>query len=233
AHAVNAGIKPELTRTSGEIRDFYWIEKDDPSEAADIMLRMITDRIPARFGYDPVRDVQLLCPMNRGECGTLEMNRHLQALLNPGEKPQFQIGDRTFKEGDKVMQIANNYDKNVFNGDMGFLTSVDLGKRAFRVDFDGVSVEYSFDDADQITLAYAVTVHKSQGSEYPVVVMPLLSSHFVMLQRNLLYTGMTRAKKLMILVGSTKAVSMAVRNFVREPRHSLLFTKLQTKVRLP
>lgn len=233
AHAVNAGVKPELTRTSGEIRDFYWIEKDEPAEAADIILRMITDRIPARFGYDPVRDVQLLCPMNRGECGTIEMNRRLQELLNPGEKPQFLIGDRMFKVGDKVMQIANNYDKNVFNGDMGFLTDIDLGKRAFRVDFDGVSVEYSFDDADQITLAYAVTVHKSQGSEYPVVVMPLLSSHFMMLQRNLLYTGMTRAKKLMILVGSTKAVSMAVRNFVREPRHSLLFTKLQTKVRLP
>ena len=161
------------------------------------------------------------------------MNRRLQELLNPGEKPQILIGDRMFKVGDKVMQIANNYDKNVFNGDMGFLTDIDLGKRAFRVDFDGVGVEYSFDDADQITLAYAVTVHKSQGSEYPVVVMPLLSSHFMMLQRNLLYTGMTRAKKLMILVGSTKAVSMAVRNFVREPRHSLLFTKLQTKVRLP
>ncbi len=229
AHAVNSGILPELNRSSG-LRDFYWIEKDDPAETADILVRMIGERIPARFGYDPVRDIQLLCPMNKGANGTAEMNRILQNLLNPGEKRQFQAGDKLFREGDKVMQITNNYDKNVFNGDTGYLTSIQPGSKKFTVDYDGVEAEYSFEDADQITLAYAVTVHKSQGSEYPVVLMPLLSSHFMMLQRNLLYTGMTRAKKLMILVGSKRAVSMAVRNTVQEPRHSLLLSKLQTKI---
>lgn len=236
AHAVNAGIMPERTRAAaGDVsRDFYWIEKDDSVETADILVRMISGRIPERFGFDPMRDIQLLCPMNRGASGTIEMNRVLQNILNPGDsKPQFMIGEHTYKVGDKVMQIANNYDKNVFNGDTGFITSIHLPGKKFTVDFDGMSVEYTFEDADQIVLAYAVTVHKSQGSEYPVVLMPLLSSHFMMLQRNLLYTGMTRAKKLMILVGDPRAVSMAVRNFVREPRHSLLLPKLQTKVKLP
>jgi len=232
AHAVNAGILPELTHSaSAGPRDFYWIEKEEPEDAADVILRMIAERIPARFGFDPVRDIQLLCPMNRGVDGTNAMNNALQDLLNPGDKPFFTFGERKFKVGDKVMQTANNYDKNVFNGDTGYIIFIDTHDRKFTVDFDGFVVDYSFDDADQITLAYAVTVHKSQGSEYPVVLMPLLSRHFMMLQRNLLYTGMTRAKKLMILVGSKKAISMAVRNFVREPRHSLLLPKLQSKVR--
>ncbi len=225
AHAVNAGILPELNRNAG-IRDFYWIEKDDPAEAADVLIRMIGERIPGRFGFDPLRDIQLLCPMNRGLCGTIEMNNTLQALLNPGEKAEFRFGERLFKTGDKVMQITNNYDKNVFNGDTGYLVRIQPGSKKFFVDYDGTEVEYSFDDADQITLAYAVTVHKAQGCEYPVVLMPLLSSHFMMLQRNLLYTGMTRAKRLMILVGSKRAVSMAVRNAIQEPRHSLLLDKL-------
>ena len=230
AHAVNGGILPKMQQTDvAGLTDFYWIEKDEAAEAADIIKRMIVERIPARFGFDPVKDVQLLCPMNRGEDGTIEMNRTLQALLNVGEKPAFKVGEREFKLDDKVMQIANNYDKNVFNGDTGYIVSIDTEERLFKVDYDGMEVEYSFDDTDQLTLAYAVTVHKAQGSEFPVVLMPLLSRHYMMLQRNLLYTGMTRAKKLMILVGSKRAVSMAVRNFVREPRHSLLLPKLQAR----
>lgn len=231
AHAVNAGVMPELSSGAADgTRDFYWIEKEDPDAAADVIVRMMTERIPARFGFDPVRDIQLLCPMNRGADGTVEMNRNLQELLNPGEKPSFSFGERRFKVGDKIMQTANNYDKNVFNGDTGFIADIDEEARTFTADFDGMRADYSFDDADQITLAYAVTVHKSQGSEYPAVLMPLLPHHFMMLQRNLLYTGMTRAKKLMVLIGSGKAISMAVRNFVREPRHSLLLPKLQSQV---
>lgn len=227
AHEVNAGIVPQAVggNSKNELRDFYWIEKDEPAEAAAIMLRMIAERIPARFGFDPVRDVQMLTPMNRGDVGTLAMNKALQALLNGGDRASFSCGEQLFKVGDKVMQTANNYDKGVFNGDTGILTSVDTQNRSFQINYDGQNVEYSFEDADQIVLAYAVTVHKSQGSEFPVVVMPLLSQHYMMLQRNLLYTGMTRAKRLMILVGSRRAVAMAVRNAKSDVRYSLLYEK--------
>ncbi len=226
AHQVNAGQIPRIP-ANGELQDFYWIEKEDPAEAADVLVRLIKDRIPARFGFDPVKDVQLLCPMNRGDDGTQAMNKTLQKLLNQNENNSFEHGEREFRMGDKVMQVANNYDKNVFNGDMGYITDIDQHGRTFAVDYDGQTAEYSFDDADQIVHAYAVTVHKSQGCEFPAVVMTLLPGHYMMLQRNLLYTGMTRAKKLMILVGSKKAVSMAVRNSVREPRYSLLLQKLK------
>lgn len=233
AHAVNAGILPERPRPNEGITDFYWIEKDDPEETADVIERLIADRIPARFGFDPVRDIQLLCPMNRGASGTFAMNTRLQELLNPNPVSQgFMSGERRFLCGDKVMQTVNNYDKAVFNGDMGFLQSVEYGENSFTVNYDGREVEYAFDDADQLVQAYAVTVHKSQGCEFPAVVMPMLSQHYMMLQRNLLYTGITRAKKLMILVGSYKAVSMAVRNSVRTPRYSLLLDKLKREVPL-
>ena len=163
--------------------------------------------------------------MNRGSCGTVQLNERLQALLNP-EKAGFRSGERIFHVGDKVMQISNNYDKGVFNGDMGVILSIHHAESTFKVRYDLNDVEYNFTEAVQLNPAYAVTVHKSQGSEFPVVVMPLLTQHFMMLQRNLLYTGMTRAKKLMILIASRKAVGMAVRNFVREPRHTLLRERL-------
>lgn len=231
AHAVNAGFLPERPKTNEGIRDFYWIEKDDPEETADVIERLIADRIPARFGLDPVRDIQLLCPMNRGVAGTIAMNTRLQEILNPSANDKFFMsGERKFLCGDKVMQTVNNYDKNVFNGDMGFLQTVEYGENRFVVNYDGREVEYAFEDADQLVPAYAVTVHKSQGCEFPAVVMPMLSQHYMMLQRNLLYTGITRAKKLMILVGSYKAVSMAVRNAVRTPRYSLLLDKLKREV---
>ena len=230
AHDVNNGVVPRLPRREKDAQaDFYWIEKDAPEDAADVIERMITDRIPRRFGLDPVRDVQLLCPMNRGTVGTLAMNERLQEKLNPEKKFVFHSLGRTFKSGDKVMQIVNNYDKNVFNGDMGFLGRIDFKEETFQVRYEsGPVVEYRFEEAEQIVPAYAVTVHKSQGCEFPAVVMPLLSQHYMMLQRNLLYTGITRARSLMVLVGSRKAVSMAVRNAVREPRYSLLLEKLIT-----
>ena len=208
AHDVNCGVLPPLARrVRTEMSDFYWIEKEDPEEAADIVRRLVSERIPRRFGLDPMTDIQVLSPMNRGSCGTIALNASLQELLNPSTKLQFRNGERIFRLGDKVMQISNNYDKGVFNGDMGRISAIRYAERNFSVQFDTENVTYEFPEADQLTLSYAVTIHKSQGSEFPAVVIPLLSQHFMMLQRNLLYTGMTRAKHLMILVGSEKAVA--------------------------
>lgn len=228
AHAVNSGMMPPVARNrrNAPVTDFYWIEKDDPEDAASIIERMVCERIPARFGLDSMNDIQVLSPMNKGNCGTVALNARLQELLNKNVKMQFKHGDRVFKLGDKVMQIANNYDKGVFNGDMGRIASINFEDRQFTVKFDTEKVTYEFLEADQLTLSYAVTIHKSQGSEFPAVVIPMLTQHYVMLQRNLLYTGMTRAKRLMILVASEKAVSMAVRNAVLEPRYSLLGERL-------
>ncbi len=188
--------------------------------------RLVCDRIPNRFGLNAMNDIQVLSPMNKGSCGTVALNAALQELLNPEAKLQFRHGERLFKLGDKVMQISNNYDKGVFNGDMGRICAINYTDKQFSVKFDSESITYEFLEADQLSLSYAVTIHKSQGSEFPAVVIPLLTQHFVMLQRNLLYTGMTRAKRLMILIGSEKAVGMAVRNSVREPRYSLLNERL-------
>ena len=168
--------------------------------------------------------------MNRGVCGTIQLNERLQTLINP-EKAGFRSGERIFHAGDKVMQTSNNYDKGVFNGDMGVILSIHHAESTFKVRFDIGDIEYNFSEAVQLSPAYAVTVHKSQGSEFPAVVMPVLTQHFMMLQRNLLYTGITRAKKLMVLIGSRKAVGMAVRNFVREPRHTLLPVRLKEAFR--
>lgn len=228
AHDVNHGLMPPVaqSRRSAPVTDFYWIEKDDPDEAADIIRRLVCERIPRRFGLNPMTDIQVLSPMNKGSSGTVALNAALQELLNPDAKMQFRHGERLFKLGDKVMQITNNYDKGVFNGDMGRICAINYADKTFSVKFDSESVRYEFLEADQLTLSYAVTIHKSQGSEFPAVVIPLLTQHFVMLQRNLLYTGMTRAKRLMVLVGSEKAVGMAVRNSIREPRYSLLNERL-------
>jgi len=228
AHAVNHGKLPELPPPSDkhELRDFYWIEQEDPEAALDQIIRMVTERIPQRFEMDPMRDIQVLSPMNRGSCGTININTMLQEHLNGGHKPQFKIGDRIFKIGDRVMQTSNNYDKSVFNGDMGRISAIDQQGKTFTVTYDLRPVEYDLTETDQLTLAYAITVHKSQGSEFPAVVIPLLNQHYMMLQRNLLYTAMTRARKLLVLVGSRKAVSMAVNNATREPRFTLLRQRL-------
>ena len=227
AHDVNQGIIPRIPAGDRNTpADFYWIEKEDPAEVSSLIEQMVLQRIPARFGLDPARDIQIITPMNRGSCGTVELNTLLQNRINP-EKNGFRSGEKVFHVGDKVMQISNDYDKGVFNGDMGFITAVRHGDSTFMVQFDQGVIPYAFSDARELNLAYAVTVHKSQGSEFPAVIMPLLNGHYMMLQRNLLYTGMTRAKKLMILIGSAKAVSMAVRNTVKSPRFSLLLPRLQ------
>ena len=228
AHRVNRGQLPEnLPLRPGELTDFYWIEQDDPDRAVELIEKMVAERIPARFGLDPVNDVQILTPMNRGSCGTIALNARMQALLNGGDRPQFKLGERIFRSGDKIMQIANNYEKSVFNGDFGRLGRIRFKEKMFHVMFDdGRLVEYRFEEAEQLSPAYAVTVHKSQGSEFPAVVLPFLTQHYMMLQRNLLYTAMTRAKRLLVLIGSVRAVRMAVENARLEPRFSLLAERL-------
>jgi exodeoxyribonuclease V alpha subunit len=228
AHCVNRGTMPDLRAVpSAQLVDFYWVDQEDPDRAADIIARMVTDRIPQRFGLNPLSDVQVLAPMHRGSCGAQSLNELLQQRLNPGPKPQFQIGERRFRSGDRVMQTVNNYDKGVFNGELGQIVHVDSKNKTFRVTFDVGPVDYDFHDATQIQLAYAVTVHKSQGSEFPCVVMPVLTQHYIMLQRNLVYTGMTRARRLLVMVGTRKALAIAIRNDRPQLRWSRLCARIQ------
>ena len=231
AHRVNAGQLPEKPLPGADgLSDFYWIEQDDPDRAAALIETLVTERIPERFHLDPMQDIQVLTPMNRGECGTVVLNEKLSARLREKETESFQFGSTVFKLGDRIMQNANNYDKNVFNGDLGQIIKMDTNARNFTVCFDSERfVTYNFDEADQLKPAYAITIHKSQGSEFPAVVIPLLNQHFVMLRRNLLYTGMTRAKKLLILIGSRRAVEIAVHNTRIRPRYSLLAKRLAAK----
>ena len=226
AHAVNAGKLPALDNRAP---DFFWIEQEDPLAVRDLIGRLVTERIPRRFNLDKKQDIAVLTPMNRGECGTIALNEYLGNLLNPGEMiPGFQHGSRSFRRGDKVMQITNNYDKNVFNGDIGILREIYNSKKKFFVRFeDGREVEYSFDEAGQLVRAYAITVHKSQGCEFPAVVLTLLNAHYMMLQRHLVYTAMTRAKKLLVMVGSRRALELAVGNFRGEVRYSKLAERLR------
>jgi exodeoxyribonuclease V alpha subunit len=209
AHAVNHGEMPE-SAPAGQ-GDFYFVEADEPSAVLDRIVTMVRDRIPARFGLDPFRGVQVLTPMNRSELGTVQLNVRLQAILNPPRGgPEVERFGWTFRAGDKVMQMQNDYDKDVFNGDIGRVSAIDTHEQELTVEFDGRPVVYDFGELDELALAYACTIHKAQGSEYPAVVMPLHTQHFVMLQRNLLYTAITRGKRLVALVGSRKALATAV-----------------------
>jgi exodeoxyribonuclease V alpha subunit len=217
AHSVNAGRLPDLDPPPGEgpaRSDFYFVSRDDPAVARDTVVELVAERIPARFGFDPVAGVQVLTPMHRGELGTMALNAALQARLNPARDGvrETRRGDRAFRAGDKVMQVRNDYDKDVFNGDIGVVREVgDDGRLTVEL-LDGRKATWEAGELDQLVHAYAVSVHKSQGSEYPAVVIPLVTQHYMMLQRNLLYTGITRGKRLVVLVGSRKAIGMAVRN---------------------
>ena len=228
AHKVNRGMKLAMPNQDKKIEsDFYWIQQEDPDTIYNVLQKLLLERIPQKFKFHPVDDVQILTPMNRGSCGGQSLNEFLQKILNPGAKPSFRYGEKLFKLHDKVMQCSNNYDKNVFNGDMGKICAVNPDKKNFFIRFDdGNVVEYNFDEADQIIHAYAVTVHKSQGSEFKVVIMLLLGQHFVMQQRNLLYTGMTRAKKLLVLIGGEKSVNHAIFCNKQQVRYSLLHKRL-------
>jgi exodeoxyribonuclease V alpha subunit len=200
AHRINEGIFADLRRPEGE-SDFYFVEADDPETAVPRIVELVKTRIPRRFGLDPIQDIQVLCPMNRGGVGARSLNIELQAALNPAGERKVERFGWVFAPGDKVMQIENDYDKEVYNGDIGYVLNVDLDEGELTVSFDGRSVTYGFGELDTLVPAYAVIIHKSQGSEYPAVVIPVLTQHYAMLQRNLLYTGITRGKRLVVLVG--------------------------------
>ncbi len=227
AHRVNAGQMPEFKPSSGD-SDFYFIERDEPDAIQGVLLDMVTHRIPHKFGMDPVGDIQVLTPMHRGSLGVAEINRRLQEVLNPNAGEGIERFGWTFLPGDKVLQTRNNYDKDVFNGDIGRVCKIDHAESQLVVEFDsGQRVEYGFDELDELTPAYAITIHKSQGSEFPAVVIPLATQHYLMLQRNLLYTGITRGRKLVVLIGQKKALAMAVHTVRESKRCTALALRLQ------
>jgi exodeoxyribonuclease V alpha subunit len=221
AHRINEGHMPDLSKPVSQ-SDFYFVPAEDPDQAVMRILDMVKTRIPKRFGLDPIRDVQVLCPMNRGGVGARSLNIELQAVLNPAGENKVERFGSTFTPGDKVMQIENDYDKEVYNGDIGYVKDIDVNEGEMTATFDGRAVTYLFGELDTLILAYAATIHKSQGSEYPAVIIPLLTQHYAMLQRNLLYTGMTRGKQLVVLVGQRKAVAIAVKNVSGRRRWSKL-----------
>ena len=221
AHRINEGITPDLGKPEGE-SDFYFVPADDPETAVPRILELVRTRIPRRFGLHPVHDIQVLCPMNRGGVGARSLNVELQAALNPAGERKVERFGWTFAPGDKVMQIENDYDREVYNGDIGRIEDVDPEMGEVTARFDDRIAAYGFGELDALVPAYATTIHKSQGSEYPGVVIPLMTQHYVMLQRNLLYTGVTRGKRLVVLVGQRKAVAIAVKAATGRRRWSKL-----------
>jgi exodeoxyribonuclease V alpha subunit len=232
AHDINRGEVPDLDSPAGATADFYFINRDDPDAARETIVELVAERIPQRFGLDAIANVQVLAPMHRGELGTQTLNHALQERLNPstGDANELRRGERAFRRGDKVMQLKNDYDKSVFNGDIGVILSVDREENALRVEFDGRIAGYQRNELDQLQHAYAISIHKSQGSEYAAVVIPIATQHFMMLQRSLLYTAVTRGKKLVVLVGSKRAVSMAVRNADARKRYTWFAERVRAAV---
>jgi exodeoxyribonuclease V alpha subunit len=221
AHRVNQGRMPVFEKNSS---DFFLFSENDPQKAADWVIDIVANRLNARFGYDSHRDVQVLSPMHRGEAGVKELNRRLQEALNPGtrHKKETRLGERVFRVGDRIMQVRNNYEKGIFNGDIGIISAIDLENQAVEISIDENRIPYDYAELDELELAYAISIHKSQGSEFPVVVIPLLTQHYMMLQRNLLYTAITRARQKVVLVGSKKAIAMAVKNDKTAQRNTRL-----------
>lgn len=226
AHRINQGKMPLFPKGA---TDFFLFNQDNPEEAADLIVDIVQRRIPRRFGLDPLNEIQVLSPMYRGAVGVAHLNQRLQEALNPvaPNKPEYRLAGRLFRVGDKLMQIRNNYDKEVYNGDIGRLTHINITMREMTVVFDDRPVRYAFEESDELTHAFAISVHKSQGSEYPAVVVPIMTTHYVMLQRNLLYTAVTRARKLVVLVGTKRAIAIAVRNNRVHERHTALAQRLR------
>ncbi len=230
AHKIRRGEFPELLVPTGEVRaDCYFLEVEDPEDAARLIVNAVGKSLPKRFGLDPVADIQVLCPMNRGVVGATNLNARLQDALNPQRAglAGVSVGARTFRVGDKAIQLRNNYDKQVFNGDMGIVDAIDPEEQTLTLRTVEVPIEYDFSDLNELALAFAITVHKSQGSEFPAVVVPIMTTHFPMLQRNLLYTALTRAKRVAVLVGQRKAIAMALRNADVDKRFTRLKERLQ------
>jgi exodeoxyribonuclease V alpha subunit len=221
AHRLNQGLMLDLTSPASDT-DFYFVPAEDPETAVRRILELVKIRIPKRFGLNPTRDIQVLCPMQRGGVGARSLNIELQGALNPAGERKVERFGWTFAPGDKVMQIENDYDKEVYNGDIGYIDDVDPEAGELTASFDGRPVTYGFGELDTLVPAYAATIHKSQGSEYPAVVIPVMTQHYTMLQRNLLYTGITRGKRLVVLVGQKKAIAIAVRNVSGRRRWSKL-----------
>jgi exodeoxyribonuclease V alpha subunit len=226
AHRINQGEMPLFPQTA---RDFFLFSESDPQKAADWVLNLVSQRIPAKFGFSSSTEIQVLSPMHRGSAGVAELNQRLQAELNPPErsKAEHRHSGRLFRSGDRVMQIRNNYDLQVFNGDLGRIQQINAEDQVLQVEYEGRSVEYDFSMLDELVHAYAISIHKSQGSEFPVVVIPLLNQHYMMLQRNLIYTAVTRARKLVVLVGSKQAIWTAVQNDRIQQRNTRLAQRLK------
>jgi exodeoxyribonuclease V alpha subunit len=229
AHKINGGLMPSLRSSREKLDDFYFIEQEDPEEVLKLIVELTRERIPRRFGLDPVDDIQVLTPMHKGTVGAGNLNDRLQKALNPAEGGMSR-GGRNFLVNDKVMQIRNDYDKEVFNGDIGRITRIDAEAQEVTIAFDGREVAYDFTDLDEVVLAYAVSVHKSQGSEYPAVIIPILTQHYVLLQRNLIYTAVTRGRKLVVMVGTRKALAIGVRNDKTQKRYTCLAYRLGRSV---
>ncbi len=224
---VNSGQMPNLRPPESQ-SDFYFVQAEEPDKAMECLVHVVTERIPQRFGFNPINDIQVLTPMNRGDLGARNLNQLLQAKLNPPQdgKPQVERFGYCYRMGDKVLQTENDYNKDVFNGDLGIVAKVDLGESELSVDYDGRVVVYDFGELDELVPAYAMSIHKSQGSEFPAVVIPVHTQHYMMLQRNLLYTGITRGKRLVVLVGMPKAVAIAVKRADAVKRYSALRSRL-------
>ena len=227
AHRINQGEFPILKEMSKDERtDFYFIEEEDPEKILSKIVMLASERIPKHFGFHPIRDIQVMTPMHRGVIGVTHLNDELQKAMNP-DRPGINCGSKIFRVGDKVMQMTNNYDKDVFNGDIGWISKINEEDREIVIDFEGRLVTYDYSDLDELALAYAISVHKSQGSEYPAVIVPMSTQHYLLLQRNLLYTAITRAKKLVVLIGTKKALAIAIRNNKPQLRCTYLAQRLR------
>lgn len=226
AHKINKGENPDLR--GGKDSNFFFIEQEESQGVIDTIVKLCTKRLPQYYKVNPIKDIQILTPMQRSETGAANLNTVLQAALNKNTL-HLKRGATEYRLNDKVMQIRNNYDKEVFNGDVGFISDIDLEERTLKVTFDEREIEYEALELDELVLAYATTIHKAQGSEYPIVVMPLTFSHYVMLQRNLIYTGITRAKKVVVLVGNRQAIYVAVKNNEVKNRNTKLAERLQSE----
>lgn len=227
AHRINSGKMPRLKYELADMSDFYFVSANSPEEIQAKLLTVVGDRIPKRFNLDPVRQIQVLTPMNRGSLGTRALNVILKNTLNQTTQPEIQRYGTTFSVHDKIIQLVNNYDKEVYNGDIGFITEIDLENSQALIDFEDHIVQYDFDEFDELALAYAITVHKAQGSEYAAVVLPLAMQHYSLLERNLIYTGVTRGRGLVVIVGQEKALAMAIKNNNSGKRLTKLMARLQ------